>query len=180
MGYRNYIYVVDKETADRFRKKNFRELETSPKSNRIDIFEVLTDLHAVHAYELGKDVDIPMKDGLIRFFNDDKVHEALNGEYEFMILDPRYLQTMATYYKNKVIDLNKKLLAEYENNKTIGGEKLYKDLKYRTSMMTNLDEFNDNAYCLTDTWLWEFDLLNFLYLLKKVDFNKKYLLWLGW
>lgn len=180
MGYRNYIYVVRKDKADDFRRMGIRALEDSPGSNYISIYDTLDAIGAVEAYELGKEVDVPLKRGLKPFFMNTEVHSNVNAEHEFMLMEPDLLQTFATHYKKKTIDYNKRLLANYNKDKSAGGEELYKDLKYRTSMMSTIDDSGDNPFCLVDTWLWDYDLLNFMFLLKTLDFDKYYLLWLGY
>ena len=180
MGYRNYIYVVRKDRADDFRRMGIRALEDIPGSCHISINDTLDAMGAVEAYELGKDVDVPLRKGLKPFFMDAEVHTNITAEHEFMLMEPDLLQTFATHYKKKAMVYNKRLLADYNKDKSAGGKKLYEALKYRTSMMSTIDNLGDNPFCLVDTWLYDYDLLNFMFLLKTVDFDKYYLLWLGW
>ena len=181
MGYRNYIYVVEKEKAEAVRHKSLNELKSMLKDpDYLSCYDIRDLLEAKCAIELGKYVDFDVKPYITPFFTSNEVHEKTNEEEEFVLLDPSTLQTMATFYKNKSKNYFKKLLKQYEDDKETGGALLFKELETRVAFMDDLDFVGTNKFNLCDTWLIDYDLLNFIYLMKTVDFDKYYLIWMGW
>lgn len=183
MGYRNYIYVVEKEVADSFRGKTFEELKdpTCEDFHHICIYDLFEKYGVVCAIELGKYVDPePVEPYLSPFFLDKEVHEYTNDEDECMLLDPKGLQSLATYYKNALLKYNKELIEEYDKDPVKAGARMLHDLRYETSMLEFLDKPEEKKWTLCDMWLWKYDILNFMYLLKVVDFDKYYLIWRGY
>lgn len=182
MGYRNYIYVVDKARAEEVRHRSFEELRrlSDEEDDYFGYMSIRDVVGGQCAMELGKYVDFDIKPYIKTFFTNKDVHTRVNQEEEFMLLDPSALPALATFYKNKTMDFWKEKLKAYEKDKDVGGAVLYKDLEHRVAYAQNLDEISENKFCLCDTWLWDYDLLNFVYLAKTVDFDKYYLIWMGW
>ena len=182
MGYRNYIYVVEKKKAEKVRHKTFEELEklSNEKDDYFGFIDIRDIVDGTCAIELGKYVDFDIKPYIKPFFTDEDLHKRCNTEEEFMLLDPSVLQAMATYYKDVSRNYFSDLLQKYKDDKEIGSNLLVKELKTRIAFMDNLDYISKNKFTLCDTWLKDYDLLNFVYLAKVIDFNKYYLLWLGW
>lgn len=182
MGYRNYIYVVEKEKADLVRGLSFDELRkmSSEEDDYFGYIGVRDVVGGQCAIELGKYVDFDIKPYVKPFFTDEDVHKRVNEEEEFMLLDPSALQAMATYYKDESRDYFNKLLQEYKYDKEGGSALLAKELETRVAFMNDLDYIGENKFNLCDTWLKDYDLLNFVYLAKVLDFDKYYLLWMGW
>ena len=179
MGYRNYIYIVEKEKADAIRHKSYDELKKITGEDYVSFYD-LEDLMGAHeAYELGKDVDFDVSPYEEPFFTDKEVHESTNCDGECVLLNPKVLPVMATFYKNRVRDSWKKRIEDYKKNPEEGGKAIFKDLEHKFVFAENVDAILENKFCLCDTWLWEYDLLNFVYLAKVVDFDKYYLLWRG-
>ena len=85
MGYRNYIWVIDKKKADSIRNMSLDELKSlaDPDSSYVSIFDLREKLNAIEAIELGKYVgNIPKN--LQPFFIDKAVQENVSTEQEFI------------------------------------------------------------------------------------------------
>ena len=182
MGYRNYIYVVEKEKAESVRNMTFDELKkmSNEEDDYFGYIGIMDVVGCQCAMELGKYVEFDVKPYVKPFFTDEDVHKRVNEEEDFMLLDSSALQAMSTYYKNESRDYFNKLLQEYKDNKEVGSALLEKELETRVAFMNNIDYIGENKFNLCDTWLKDYDLLNFVYLAKTVDFDKYYLLWMGW
>lgn len=179
MGYRNSIWIIEKEKADSFRGKTYEELKEKD-YNYVDDYRLLEENGGTLAIDLGKYVDHkPVKPFISPFFLDKKVHESTNNESECVLLDPKGLQALATHYKQAVIENNKQILDLYLNEPTIGGERLYSLLQSHTNNIQDIDEPVESKWTLCDVWLWEYEVLNLMYLLKVFDPDKYYLVWRG-
>ena len=102
MGYRNYIYVVEKEKAETIRHKSYDELKKMTGDDYISYWDLIERICAKEAVCLGKYLEFNVSPYIEPFFTDKKAHEVANEEMEFVLLNPKVLPTMATYYKNLV------------------------------------------------------------------------------
>lgn len=180
MGYRNYIYVVEKEKAEAIRHKSYDELKKMTGEDYISYWDLNKCICAKEVVCLGKYLDFDVSPYTEPFFTDKKAHEDANEEMEFVLLNPKVLPAMATYYKNLVRKDWEEKIETYKTNPETGGALMFKSLEIKLGFTYDIDKVDENKFRLCDTWLWEYDLLNFVYLAKTLDFDKYYLLWRGY
>ncbi len=101
MGYRNYIWVIDKKKADSIRDLSSEELKkfANPEDSYFSIFDLREKLKAAEAIELGKYApsDVISK-YLTNFFTNETVLKEMT-DTEISIMDPIALKALLMYYK---------------------------------------------------------------------------------
>ena len=175
MGYRNYIWVIDKKKADSIRNMSLEELKSlaDPDSSYVSIFDLREKLNAVEAMELGKYVDNIPKN-LQPFFIDKAVQENISLEHEFMIMDIEDLKDMWKNYSMQMTEYYKEL------SKMTSIEVLQKEFESLASWCSLIDLDEYNKYVLTTSWRYDYACLNLMYLYKIFNPKKQYLVWVGY
>lgn len=176
MGYRNYIWVIDKKKADLVRDLSSKELKafSNPEDSYFSIFDLREKLKAVEAIELGKYApsDVISK-YLTNFFTNKQVQKEMI-DTEISIMDPIALKALIMYYKEEMI----KFYKELSKDTNIGRMQHEFNELAAWTQMADIDE--QNKYQLTTSWRYDQALFNFMYLYKIFNPKKQYLLWVGY
>ena len=174
MGYRNYIWVIDKKKADSIRNMSPEELKklADPDSSYVSIFDLREKLNALEVLELDNVNNVPKN--LEPFFTDKTVQANISIDHEFMIMDVEDLRDMWKNYSMEMTEYYKGLskIASIE-----GLQKEFESLACWCSLV-NLDEHN--KYVLTTSWRYDYACFNLMYLYKIFNPKKQYLLWVGY
>lgn len=189
MGYRNYLYIADKDKIEQIKDMNKEELikfvgqedEEYP-PHFLDIFD---KIEAEEVHEAGKYIDYykEIEQYMKPLFTNPEVHKYHNEENELMLADSEILQKIATIYKEKVQAHYKDLLQENSSNKydkRTQLERLIDSVQSNLTWSSYLDKLDNNKYSLGGGWLYEHEVFNILFLMKTIDFNKKCLIWCGY
>lgn len=176
MGYRNYIWVIDKKKANSIRGLSMDELKkfSNPEDSYFSIFDLREKLKAVEAIELGKYApgDVVSK-YLTNFFTDKTVLKEMT-DTEVSIMDSIALKALIMYYKEDMIKFYKQL----SKDTNIGRMQHEFNELATWTQMADIDE--ENKYQLTTSWRYDHALFNFMYLYKIFNPKKQYLLWVGY
>ena len=190
MGYRNDLYVVDKKKFNKIRKKKKTALikllggKSDIEDGYLSSWDLKKHIDAENCFELGKYIDFydQIKHHLKPAFKNQEVHEYLNEECEFMLADFGILQELASIYKEKVVKNYKDLLEEESLNpfdRSTKTERVEHHVRHKIRWCEYLDELPEAKYKLVDSWTYEHEAFNLLYLMKVIDPSKQYLLWTG-
>lgn len=180
MGYRNSIWIIEKEKADSFRGKTFDELKSFEDLGYFNDEVLIGKNGGTLAIIVGKNVNKKLvEDYLSPFFLDEKTDKYANDEDECKLFDLKGLQFLATYYKNKIINRNNEMLDLFLKDPTAAGKKIYDCLNCHYTALDSIDKPTKNQWCLCNTWILEYDIWNMMYLLKVIDQDKYYLIWRG-
>lgn len=192
MGYRNYLYIVNKKDINKIRKMNRDELSSLvnelPYSEDEDYFpywrDILKKADGEEAFDLGKYVDFTerLEPFLKPLFRDKEVHEYYNEDTELMLAKPELLQELATIYKEKVQAYYKNLLNEESSDKfdtRTQLERLLSNVKDELIWSAYLDKLSEKKYSLGGGWLYEHEVFNILYLMKIFNLKKQALIYCG-
>lgn len=176
MGYRNYIWVINKKKADSVRNLSSKELKkfSNPEDSYFSIFDLREKLKAVEAIELGKYApnDVISK-YLTAFFTNKNVQKEMI-DTEISIMDPIALKALLMYYKQEMVTFYTQL------SKDINIGRLRHEFGELATWIQMADIDENNKYQLTTSWRYDQALFNFMYLYKIFNPKKQYLLWVGY
>lgn len=174
MGYRNYIWVIDKKKADSIRNMSLEELKklADPDSSYVSIFDLREKLNAIGVLELGHVKNTPKN--LQPFFIDKIVQENISIEQEFMIMDVEDLRDIWKNYSMQMTEYYK------EFSKVTSIEVLQKEFESLACWCSLIDLEEHNKYALTTSWRYDYACFNVMYLYKIFNSKKQYLLWVGY
>lgn len=192
MGYRNYLYIVDKKKLNKARKMSASELwELVGGKTELDedidtpwIGDVLDKLEAEEFMELGKYLDYTneIQSFLKPLFRNKLVHNDYNCETECMLVKPEILQKIATIFKEKAKNYYKSLLEEKSPNILDTRpqlERCTEDIRIKLTWLESLDALPNNKWTISDTWLYEYEMFNILHLMRIFNPKKQALIWIG-
>lgn len=193
MGYRNYLFIADKKKLNKIRKMNRDELYSfineAPFIDDDDDYcpywrDILKKADGEEALELGKYIDFTerLKPFLKPLFHDKKVHTYYNEDTELMLAMPELLQELTTIFKEKIQAYYKDLLNEKssdEFNTKTQLKRLLGNVKDHLTWSIYLDKLPKNKYSLCDSWLYEHEIFNILYLMKIFNPKKQALIYCG-
>jgi len=194
MGYRNYLYVVDKKRFNQFRKLNIEQmwdvvgrdkawcekaLESAP-----DHWELRQAIGLKEIFEFGKYVDFRdrIKKYLKPAFKDKEINRQYNEEEEFLIAKPEIIRECMTIYKEKVEEYYKDLLNEKSSNEYDDRSQLMRllaDARSHLSWAKFLDDLPENEWNLGGGWLYEHEVFTLMHIARIFNPKKYTLLWLG-
>jgi hypothetical protein len=183
MGYRNYLYVVDKDKFDKVRNLSRKELIDS--GGYVSIHDIFKETEAEEAFEVGKYFEHTddIQKYLSPMFLDEEYEEYINEEMEYKIASPELLDYLITLYKNKIVDNYKDLLNEKPSDaldERTQTERLTGSIESHLSWLRYLTDIPENKYQITGSWLYEHEIFNLLLLKKIFNPEKQYLFWCGW
>lgn len=180
MGYRNYIYVCDKE--------KLKEIEDISKSEFLERFVYSPDepyfskhkffkiIDAKQVFNFGKYIDWTdkIKPYMSNIFKNEELNKKTNQEEELVKLDYNALRTICEIYKQKIIDWFKELANEEDK------KKLEFSIKNKISEWRMMETKPITQYELTSSWKYEYEYFTLLHIMTQIDTENEVLLWLGW
>lgn len=180
MGYRNYLYIVEKNKLNKI--KNLTYDEASKRFGHgdgdpfLDEISIIKYCNGKEIFEFGKYLD--WTDDIRKYmsdvFKDVDVCHYLNFESEFVELDCNALPIICEVYRKKILNYYNKLMSE--NNVNV----LHNSIHNIAFEWETIATKPVNDYSLTYSCRYEYDYFNLLYLMTKINKEKQVLLWIGY
>lgn len=206
MGYRAYLYVVDKKKFTKLKKLNTQELWTmlGKEPTKWDIDERTKEVYPpywgdVLEYANGKEIaelgDIifykkyKMKpyDYLKKIFKNKEVQDYYNCEHKLMIAKPELLDAIIAVYLKRIEDNYTELLIDDSQNlKDEFGYPLKSQLEIlRTEIESQLYWLkyindSDDKWCLATSWLYAHEVFNIIHIKKMFNPKKQVLIYVAY
>lgn len=192
MGYRNYLYIADKKLVNKIRKMTKEELwkltDTKPFDNDETYpywGDILDKANRETVFEMGKYIDYrdKLKPFLKPLFRDKAIHKYYNEENECMLAKPEILQVLATIYKEKVQAHYNSLLQEKspdEFDTSTQFERCLDSVRSTLRWSEYLDKLPNNKWQICNSWLYEHEVFNILYLMRVFNPKKQCLIFVGY
>lgn len=210
MGYRNYFAIVEKEKMDEFLKlseedrvrfswekdleKNYmdqEEVDHFVELNYINSFVFKYEMGGEEIHECGKYFDNEtaekIKDGSVNLSNEDgEINVKLKLE-ALLVCAEHYKQNAAKWWRNIItsIDMTDEEIKEDWKNYPEGRPNIKERLEWHVRELENeymdiLDTDIKDKYHITSSWVYEYTMFELIHLYKTIDWNKYYLIWLGY
>ena len=204
MGYRNYLYVVDRKKLAKIKKMDVNQLweltEEDPEEWDMDEDgnprppywrDVLEKINSEELIEVSgalfyRDSNFELSKYTKKIFKDKEIQKYYNEDTELMIAKPEILDALIEFYISKVKKFyNQLLLEDFTNPKDEYGNPLKPQLERlqsaAKSQLSWLNFVNDSKskWCLSTAWLYEYDVFNLIHIKKIFDPKKQVLLWTG-
>lgn len=209
MGYRNYFAIIEKEEVDKVLNLSHEEqMKLTAEQVReewagsdeedeqvakylendvVDSCALRRQLKPEEVVECGKyfDYDVAQK------IKED-CRDYSDEDTEFCIVKPEALLIAADYYRNNTVKYYEAVIRSFDMTDEECLED--KDMGYRRPDLTaafrhqiydlkslKIDKENVlKKKVLIDTWQYEYDMFNLLHMYKNLDWDKYYLIWLGY
>lgn len=204
MGYRNYIKILPKEEAEKFRHKSYEELMKEFGEDIDEPDHAYLDVHSMlgkTVTELGKYFDTDAHDKMVleNFFTNPEV-EKEKEDYEVRILKPDALLTLAKHFEDNVKkhydelvgipygtannwteekELREKLFENKEQLIEIARSVLDRRTSWNSSHSSVVNKDKDSK-TLTNSWYYEYEVFDIINLYKTIDTENNYLIIYGY
>ena len=162
MGYRNYFAIIEKEEADKV-------------------------LNASHEEQMQFCVDEIRKDWVSDSeYAEEQVKEFLERDTVDYYLIKHYLNPTEIHECGKYFDYDtSKLIKEDWKNYPEGRSNIKERLEWHVRDLENkgidvLDTDIKDKYHITSSWVYEYTMFELIHLYKTIDWDKYYLIWLGY
>lgn len=203
MGYRTYLYVVDKKKFTKLKKLNVQELWTilGKEPTKWDIDERTKEVYPPYRgdileYADGKEIvelgdaifykkyKIQPYDYLKKIFKNKDIQNYYNSETELMIAKPELLDAIIDVYLKRIEDNYTELLVDdSQNPKDELGyplkpqlERLQNEIKSQLGWLKFINDSNDK-WCLATSWLYAHEVFNIIHIKKMFNPKKEVLIW---
>ena len=194
MGYRNYFYVAEKKKVDDFLalsheeqmkvtaeviKKDYNDqafaqeqIEEYLKYNQLCRWETMDYLEAKEIHGCGKYFDDNVQKEIVK----DSVDLSGNEDEFYLNVKPEALIICAEHYKDKSVKYWSTIIKSEANIDDIKNQlqNHVRDLNY----VLNTDP--NNKFSITNSWDYEYAMLELVHLYKLIDWNKYSLIWCGY
>lgn len=185
MGYRNYLYRVDKKKFNKIRKMSYEEIMKIYGEDGLYIskYPLLESCDGKEVLTIGKYFNEDISKFLKKAFRDNKVQNYFNQDTEFMIAKPELLNKLLDIYSEATMRFYKHLLEDESVDEITGKtqlDRLKREIEHKINWLPYLNYVPKNEYMIDDTWLVEYECFNFKHIIKTFNFKKYYLLWLGY
>ena len=192
MGYRNYLYKIEKKKANQIRNMTYKELKDKYEydGEYVDIFKVLNlDINKDMVFEFGKlywEDTVPriQKTGK-KLFKSKKLNEIFEDERPYIVGEEALIESI-NIYKDKIKNLYIELLekesqCKRKSEKIAILEKHIKDYDfYWNKSLFDIVVLDKNENRICDSQLYEHLIWELVYQFKTIDFEKYDLIFLGW
>lgn len=210
MGYRNYFAIVEKEKMDEFLKlseedrvrfswkkdleKNYidqEEVDHFVELNYINSWVFRDVMNGEEIHECGKYFDgktaEKIKDGSVDLSNEDgEINVKLKPE-ALLVCAEHYKQNAAKWWRNIIIsmDMTDEEIKEDWKNYPEGRPNVKEKLEWHVRELEDkhidvLDTNIKHKYRITSSWVYEYTMFELIHLYKTIDWDKYYLIWLGY
>ena len=204
MSYRNYLFVVDRKKLAKIKKMNVKELwdlvEEDPEELDEDddgnptppywrdVIEAINGEELIEVSEalFYRDSTFLLPKYIKKIFKNREIQEWYNEDTELMIAKPEILDALIEFYISKTEKYYKDLtLEDSDNPKDKYGtllkpqlERLQQHVKTQLSWLKFVNDSN-SKWCLSTSWLYEYDIFNLIHIKKMFDPKKQVLIWAG-
>jgi len=185
MGYRHYMYKINKDLVNEIKGMTLSELKIKfyGKDNLDNYFDFTNIIPQQEIYEFGKlyydDTANRIYSKGIPMFDSKEVMDELSDYLPYIVGKEGLIEAIAIY-QEKIINYYESLLKDDEDGKSSDKQKHHiRDLleEWKSKWIINLDEKN---LLLTDSWQYEYNIFNLVACLKSIDFEKETILFYGW
>ena len=186
MGYRNYLFKIEKDKVKEIRNLTLEELKNKYQSESDDDYISIHNLIGKDCiFEFGKlywdDTIERINATGEKLFTNNEVQEYF-CEYDSHLVGKDALKVAIEIYKNKIKEMYRELNKEVEKAKTFEDKyELYKrhiknyECEWFACEPIQLDK---NGVCCS--WLYEHLIFELVHLYKTIDFDRYVLVFLGW
>lgn len=204
MSYRNYLLVVDRKKLAKIKKMNVKELwdlvEEDPEELDEDddgnptppywrdVIEAINGEELIEVSEalFYRDSTFLLPKYTKKIFKNREIQDWYNEDTELMIAKPEILDALIEFYISKTEKYYKDLtLEDSDNPKDKYGtplkpqlERLQQHAKTQLSWLKFVNDSN-SKWCLSTSWLYEYDIFNLIHIKKMFDPKKQVLIWAG-
>lgn len=204
MSYRNYLLVVDRKKLAKIKKMNVKELwdlvEEDPEELDEDddgnptppywrdVIEAINGEELIEVSEalFYRDSTFLLPKYTKKIFKNREIQDWYNEDTELMIAKPEILDALIEFYISKTEKYYKDLtLEDSDNPKDKYGtplkpqlERLQQHVKTQLSWLKFVNDSN-SKWCLSTSWLYEYDIFNLIHIKKMFDPKKQVLVWAG-
>lgn len=201
MGYRHYFYLIDKFDVEKIRDLSYEELIEYSKEHYPEAIEKGTHSDGEAETYLSLYRMFPKEEiycfgnsfcdtaeriysmGQPLFRNEDTQKHF--EYYEPFLMGKGGMLEAIECFKEKTLSYYQKLLKVFKGESFEEDSFTYSlemELKEKIYTWSRKPIFNTNpdSKILTDTWLYEYEIFNLMYLYKTIDWDKKTLLFYGW
>jgi len=204
MGYRNYLFVVDRKKLAKVKKMDVNQLWDLTKEDPEewdmdedgnpeppywrDVLEKINGEELIQVSEalFYRNSDFKLSKYTKKIFKYKKIQKYYNEDTELMIVKPEILDALIEFYISKVKRFyNQLLLEDSTNPKDEYGNPLKPQLERLQSAVKSqlswLNFVNDSKskWCLSTAWLYEYDIFNLIHIKKMFNPKKQVLVWTG-
>ena len=192
MGYRNYLYKIEKKKANQIRNMTYKELKDKYEydGEYIDIFKILNlDINKDIVFEFGKlyweDTVPRIQNTGKKLFKSKKLNEIFEDERPYIVGEEALIESI-NIYKDKIKNLYAELLekesqCKRKSEKIAILEKHIKDYDfYWNKSLFDIVVLDKNENKICDSQLYEHLIWELVYQFKTIDFEKYDLIFLGW
>lgn len=209
MGYRNYFAIIEKDKVDKvinashdeqmqfiaevirgdYSDPDYAEKVVQEHLERdvVDWYMLKNYLEPKEIVECGKYFDYDTSEKIkedCKDFSDD--------DTEFCIVKPESLLVCADHYRKNTINYYKNVIRSFdmtdeecENDKELGYHRPNLTSAFRSQIydLEKLEITKEKVLekeMLIDTWEYEYDMFNMIHMYKNIDWDKYYLVWLGY
>lgn len=204
MSYRNYLFVVDRKKLAKIKKMNVKELwdlvEEDPEELDEDddgnptppywrdVIEAINGEELIEVSEalFYRDSTFLLPKYIKKIFKNKEIQDWYNEDTELMIAKPEILDALIEFYISKTEKYYKDLtLEDSDNPKDKYGtplkpqlERLQQHTKTQLSWLKFVNDSN-SKWCLSTSWLYEYDIFNLIHIKKMFNPKKQVLIWTG-
>lgn len=189
MGYRHYMYAIDKSVVEQIKDMTREELiKRFMPQNEQDYF-YHGNLPTEEIYELGKYIEFAdqiQATGKPLFTHNDTREET--EDYDFYVIGKEGWLKLIEIYRGFVVKNYKSLLVDDDKNDLMVYEPKTAEQKQKYHIESTLREWergfaintNENTEAITASWKYEYSLFELIRILKTFDFENKAILFYGW
>jgi len=190
MGYRHYLYKVEKNELNKIRNMSNSDLYIYTNSKEEDNISSPLEIFRCNCiYNLGeidnKLYKVLAKSRISEIFSQEEVKEKME-EYDNGILNADGFLEILKLYKEHILNYFNDLLKDgyeesWREDKT-SSEKLKAHIEEKIRMITDCNEYDFNLKNaqITDSWFFEYALFELIRLYKTIDWDNYYVVYLAY
>ena len=205
MGYRNYFAIAEKEKVDEFLKLSEEdrvrfswkkdldkeEVDRFVKINYINSFVFKHEMNGEEIHECGKYFDgktaEKIKEGSVDLSNDDEEINVKLKPEALLVCAEHYKQNTIKWWRNIItsMDMTDEEIKEDWKNYPESRPNIKERLEWHVRELEGnyidiLDTKPEHKYRITTSCSYEYTMFELVHLYKTIDWNKYYLIWLGY
>lgn len=180
MGYRNYLYVVDKAEYEKFKALTYDQAVkkfSDGFDDHISSYDFMDTTGFKRLMEFGKYIDWTdkIKPYFKDVFDDKKLEEYFNQEEEFKVLDQAALEVIA---RDVFVEKIKEYYNKLSEEKSL--DYLHQLAKNKVTEWNTMNTKPCGKWQLNTSWQYEYEYFNLLNIMNQLDPKKHILFWLGY
>lgn len=189
MGYRHYMYGIDKTVVEEIKDMSREELIKRFMPNEEQDYFYHANLPTEEIYELGKYIEFvdQIQATGKPLFNRKDTKEELE-DYDMYVIGREGLIKLIEIYRGFVVDYYKSLLVDDDEKDVMVFNPRKAQQKQEHHIQTIINEWergfaintDENTDVITTSWKYEYSLFELVRILKTFNFEQKTILFYGW